>query len=338
MAEPEFPAVDRLVSDAQRRRAMAVMEQEREKARILKEIQAKDKPLEDPWIDPVSAFAGGFGGALPNALRRLGTMGLKALMRPAVSGAAGAAADIPIGAATEKIGEKVPGAALPFNVLAGMGSGATVGRMFEEAISNPRAVWDAGVRLAKQELGEIFGHHGSHALFPRFRGDKVGTGEGSQAFGWGAYVTSSPEIGKNYAVMKTGKDGYLYDVTIHKNKKPEEYDYLKWFENITDTQKNKLMSALSENKMKLRTPSLRGQDVYDSLAWSFVEKEGLPLTMGKPGMEAQRKASEFLKGAGIDGVEYPSGTITGKNQGATNYVVFSPDDISINDVRKISQE
>ena len=42
-------------------------------------------------------------------------------------------------------------------------------------------------------------YHGSGADFTEFDFDHMGEGEGSQAFGWGGYVTSSKEIGKDYA-------------------------------------------------------------------------------------------------------------------------------------------
>jgi site-specific DNA-cytosine methylase len=42
-------------------------------------------------------------------------------------------------------------------------------------------------------------YHGSGADFTEFDFDHMGEGEGSQAFGWGGYVTSSKKIGKSYA-------------------------------------------------------------------------------------------------------------------------------------------
>lgn len=42
-------------------------------------------------------------------------------------------------------------------------------------------------------------YHGSGADFTEFDFDHIGEGAGSQAFGWGGYVTSSKKIGKSYA-------------------------------------------------------------------------------------------------------------------------------------------
>lgn len=55
-------------------------------------------------------------------------------------------------------------------------------------------------------------YHGSGADFTEFDFDHMGEGAGSQAFGWGGYVTSSEKIGKSYAGL-----------TI-KNRFPSEYD------------------------------------------------------------------------------------------------------------------
>ena len=41
-------------------------------------------------------------------------------------------------------------------------------------------------------------YHGSGADFTEFDFDHIGEGEGSQAFGWGGYVTNSKEIGEDY--------------------------------------------------------------------------------------------------------------------------------------------
>jgi len=77
-----------------------------------KEIAREFEGLKEPWIDPTMAFSGGFGGMLG-----------KGLTKAAIAGLASAAGDYPLGLATEKIGEKVPGAALPFNILTGMLTG-----------------------------------------------------------------------------------------------------------------------------------------------------------------------------------------------------------------------
>lgn len=89
--------------------------------------------LEEPWIDPVSAFAGGFGGVFKVGISQ-GAKLAPTFFRALTAGTAGGVADIPIGAATEKVDEKLPGAAFPFNVITGMISGATLENALEKGV------------------------------------------------------------------------------------------------------------------------------------------------------------------------------------------------------------
>lgn len=54
-------------------------------------------------------------------------------------------------------------------------------------------------------------YHGSGADFTEFDFDHMGEGAGSQAFGWGGYVTSSKEIGKSYVELTRKKPTYFYN-------------------------------------------------------------------------------------------------------------------------------
>ena len=54
-------------------------------------------------------------------------------------------------------------------------------------------------------------YHGSGADFTEFDFDHMGEGAGSQAFGWGGYVTSSEEIGKSYVELTRKKPTYFYN-------------------------------------------------------------------------------------------------------------------------------
>ena len=64
-------------------------------------------------------------------------------------------------------------------------------------------------------------YHGSGADFTEFDFDHMGEGAGSQAFGWGGYVTSSEEIGKSYVELTRKKPTYVY------NGKELSEDYLR---------------------------------------------------------------------------------------------------------------
>ena len=81
-----------------------------------------------------------------------------------------------------------------------------------------RSIEQAYVNTGGKE-GEIFnGHrfslkvyHGSGADFTEFDFDHMGEGEGTQSFGWGGYVTSSPEIGKYYAESGRKDKYFVYN-------------------------------------------------------------------------------------------------------------------------------
>lgn len=64
-------------------------------------------------------------------------------------------------------------------------------------------------------------YHGSGADFTEFDFDHMGEGAGSQAFGWGGYVTSSKKIGKSYVELTRKKTTYVY------NGKELSEDYLR---------------------------------------------------------------------------------------------------------------
>lgn len=53
-------------------------------------------------------------------------------------------------------------------------------------------------------------YHGSGADFTEFDFDHMGEGAGSQAFGWGGYVTSSKKIGKSYATLMDNDPSKAY--------------------------------------------------------------------------------------------------------------------------------
>ena len=67
-----------------------------------------------------------------------------------------------------------------------------------------KAIVQPGVRFLRT-------YHGSGADFTEFDFDHMGEGEGTQSFGWGGYVTSSPEIGKYYAESGRKDKYFVYN-------------------------------------------------------------------------------------------------------------------------------
>ena len=67
-----------------------------------------------------------------------------------------------------------------------------------------KAVAEPGVKFLRT-------YHGSGANFSEFDFNHMGEGEGTQSFGWGGYVTSSPEIGKYYAESGRKDKYFVYN-------------------------------------------------------------------------------------------------------------------------------
>ena len=66
-----------------------------------------------------------------------------------------------------------------------------------------KAIVQPGVRFLRT-------YHGSGANFSEFDFDHMGEGEGTQAFGWGGYVSSSKKIGKSYATLMDNDPSKAY--------------------------------------------------------------------------------------------------------------------------------
>jgi len=89
--------------------------------------------VEVPFVDPISAAAGGFaGGALTAA--RAGAGVAASLGRGMLSGTLAAGTDVPIGQAADIVSEEHPLLAVPFSVLVGMASGVTLERAIEKRV------------------------------------------------------------------------------------------------------------------------------------------------------------------------------------------------------------
>lgn len=67
-------------------------------------------------------------------------------------------------------------------------------------------------------------------------------------------------------------------------------------------------------------PLMTGGDLYYAIEDGFSKNNAL---------DADKQTSQFLYDAGITGIKYPAGTIMGGGEGATNYVIFNPDDAKI---------
>lgn len=65
-----------------------------------------------------------------------------------------------------------------------------------------------------QTLFQVNAWHGTPHDFDKFSFEKIGTGEGAQAFGWGLYFTESREIAEYYAKELSGRQGEAIDQEV----------------------------------------------------------------------------------------------------------------------------
>lgn len=132
---------------------------------------------------------------------------------------------------------------------------------------------------------------------------------------------------KNY-----NKGDNLYNVTLHKGKDPEQYDWLLWDKPLSlnqlskIAQKDKHVGEVLTNWSKDETTApatyqgrgFIGGEIYKYLASYF---------------DSAKEASLFLLSAGIDGIKYPAESLargtTSDNARGFNYVVFDPNAITI---------
>jgi hypothetical protein len=372
-----------------------------QRARMLNMIEKQRQGLQEPWIDPVTAAAGGFGGSLPSTLKALaGKTGLKALVRPFIAAVSGAAADYPLGKATEVVEDVSPALAMPFNIAAGMGSGALANKAIK-AGSNVMKLRSMGVlppikNPTANELGMVEAWHGSPHKFDKFDSSKIGTGEGAQAFGHGLYFTDKESIARHYAdnvkrpqvmvfdkkgkrdfsaIMQGGRnpidadviladsggdldkaidlaksrlspalnklkklksEGYttklshnrnLYKVTINKGR---EDVWLDWDKPLSVNDSKKI-AELWKKEQSWNPKNI--DSVYSDIGMREGKTEGkIVYKHLSQHLGSDKEASLFLKRAGIDGIRYPTESLSGKKgSDKFNYVVFDENAVEIDD-------
>jgi hypothetical protein len=213
--------------------------------------------------------------------------------------------------------------------------------------------------MARQGLIQpLTAYHGTpHTIQGNFDINKVGTGEGAQAYGHGMYFAENPAVANEYANMfsksptsstqltklrdsapvgsaeykhydeligKSGQ-GNLYKVDIPDADIPFMLDYDKPFEKQSKEVKEILKSSgiykqYKENLSNFATPmQTRNKNARGENIQAFVE-----YLAGSP-----EKATEMLNSLGIKGVRYLDEGSRSKGKGTSNFVVFDPADVKI---------
>lgn len=189
-----------------------------------------------------------------------------------------------------------------------------------------------GPKKAPRRTMEKEAYHGSGARFTRFKSEKIGTGEGAQAYGHGFYFAESPEVAKSY--MKTVrwnihdmafettplKDGALYRVRI-----PDKHiqKMLDWDKPLAEQpehiQKALKAEGLTQHPMDRPGEEPRMMHVPVGILIERWLKGGAP---------AEDLTSGLMK-HGITGIRYKDASSRGKEGGTSNYVVFDPASVKI---------
>lgn len=182
--------------------------------------------------------------------------------------------------------------------------------------------------------------HGSPYSFDKFLLEKVGTGEGAQAFGYGLYFTESTGIAESYArKLSEDKTGMLYTIRV---KDGNTKNWLPWREPVTDGYFDKLkLTEQEQNEYQEYLDADRDDykeyfgaygDLNNGDEYFFqgsVEAENVPnyaVYLDLADAFGQEKATDILKRSGYSGIVYNSKKGYGD---AKNYVVFDPASIEI---------
>ena len=167
-------------------------------------------------------------------------------------------------------------------------------------------------------------YHGSPYLFDKFDPKKIGTGQGSQAYGYGTYFTQNPSVAKDFA-----DEGAVYKVDIPDEYIPKMLD----FEKPLYKQSNEVKQLAMEYKPGLeeRLKFLGGDGIFDLTGSDLfgVMQRYMP---GSNKLQTQditsKSLSDNMVSKGIMGSKYldQGSKETGSIQ---NYVVFDPSLVNI---------
>jgi len=229
----------------------------------------------------------------------------------AIGGIAGMASGVPgAGTVGGMIGSQVADAlGVPSHTFSFADGGAATGgrmdpRMLPGIHLKTEHRFAAGGATPDDDEAEHFdAYHGSPYKFDQFDDSKIGTGEGTQAYGLGHYVAQSEDVAKYYRDLGPSS-GHMYRVRV--NAAPRHF--LDWDRPISE-QHPELQEALR----RIRAPRhLTGEQLYNQHLRGSDEE-----------------VTNELKYAGISGIKYWDKNSRDEGRGTRNYVVFDPDIIEI---------
>lgn len=206
---------------------------------------------------------------------------------------------------------------------------------------------------AQGEFLDQAAYHGTVHAVDKFTTQKIGSGEGAQAYGWGMYFAKSRDVADFYrrtVAAKAGVDGRLYEVDV-----PEDTDLLDYDARLAD-QPEAVRTALASLGFQASAVEIRDNktgktiDTASSLAEARrrITQGGLdakpvsgPAKMTGKEVYAElvksqgsaEAASRALLAAGVPGMRYLDAASRGAaTQQTHNYVIFDDSAVRITGV------
>ena len=196
-----------------------------------------------------------------------------------------------IGGATKKAAQAVPGMmSKAGDVIEGAGEGAKArmaegGATLGAGVDPDPLIAGAGDAVAKfraptEKQPGVIAFHGSGADFDEFKLEKIGTGEGAQAYGYGLYFTDSESIAKFYRDTIASRDAMHGQLPIrYKGKKFAEFEDSAAAEAEPD--KYRMLTTLGKEihrlsySPKLRTPENAKKQLLARLENEIAQQRNL---------------------------------------------------------------
>lgn len=107
-------------------------------------------------------------------------------------------------------------------------------------------------------------------------------------------LSNIPESDWEYRPEQPLTKSYKYSVTLHKGKTPEQYDYMSWYDGLTETQKSKIINQIKTEKLKNRIFYIvKPEDSETEIQPKFFHDYN-------SAKEYQKRAKTYIGGLGIE--------------------------------------
>lgn len=157
-------------------------------------------------------------------------------------------------------------------------------------------------------------YHASPFRFNKFDLHKVGSGAGSQSYGWGLYFSKSEEFTKYYKQQLIEQGKATEDSPIYQSDIPEDEDMIDWDKPVAE-QSPKMQEVIAANNL----PGETGEEIYKNQ----VKTQGSP-----------EAASRYLSSLDVSGLKYRNTNADLVKIPTDSYVVFNDKLIAIDDILK----